>query len=120
MENREQLLSFVNDLHKEVYSFRKADRYHDFSLDQLIVENEKLAKLYDRKAQEKKRIQEINYQTLKSDLAKWVKLGAKDFKQALKWDMESENLILEGDFDYYCYEKNISYKKSKVLKRLAS
>jgi len=120
MENREQLLSFVNDLHKEVYGFRKADRYYDFSLDQLILENEKLANLYDRNEEEKKRIQAINYQTLKNDLSKLVKLGAKDFRQALKWDMESENLILKGDFDYYCYQKNISYKKSKVLKRLAS
>jgi hypothetical protein len=56
---------------------------------------------------------------LKSHYADLVNMGAKDFRQALAWDMEAEDCE-SWDFGFYCYHKNLSYSKERVLERLAA
>ena len=49
-------------------------------------------------------------------------MGAKNFKQALAWDVQAEECEYEGyiDYGFYCYKKGLAYGKQRVLERLAS
>ena len=49
-------------------------------------------------------------------------MGAKNFKQALAWDIQAEECEYEGyiDYGFYCYKKGIAYNKQRVIERLAA
>ena len=118
IQQREQLLTYISDLHKDVNGFRPRGLYDDLSIDELKKECDSLGE----ELEENYRVSCIrrikNWIALKKYFAKLVEMGAKDFRQALHWDMEAEGA--NGDFDYYCFLKKISYGKADALERLAA
>jgi len=117
MEQKAELLTYISDLHKDVNGFRPRGLYDDLSIDELKKECDSLGE----ELEENYRVACIrrikNWIALKKYFAKLVEMGAKDFRQALQWDMEAEGA--NGDFDYYCFLKKISYFKADALERLA-
>ena len=84
-----------------------------------------LDRLYVDASEEADRIHNLekeSWKELKSHLANLVNMGAKDFRQALDWDMQAEDCVHEGfkDYGFYCYNKRIAYRKERVLARLAA
>ena len=117
-QQREQLLTYISDVHKDVYGFRPRGLYYDLSIDELKKELDSLGDELEENFR-LSRIRRIkNWIALKKYFAKLVEMGAKDFRQALHWDMEDEGA--NGDFDYYCFLKKISYGKADALERLAA
>ena len=122
LSERDQLLTYISDTHKDAYGFRPRGLYNDMSVQELKVE---LDRLYEAASEEADRIQNLekeSWKELKSHLANLVNMGAKDFRQALEWDMQAENCVHEGfnDYGFYCYNKRIAYRKERVLARLAA
>ena len=122
LSEKEQLLTYISDTHKDAYGFRPRGLYNDMSVQELKVE---LDRLYEAASEEADRIQNLekeSWKELKSHLANLVDMGAKDFRQALEWDMQAEDCVHEGfnDYGFYCYNKRIAYRKERVLARLAA
>ena len=122
LSERDQLLTYISDTHKDAYGFRPRGLYNDMSVQELKVE---LDRLYEAASEEADRIQNLekeSWKELKSHLAKLVNMGATDFRQALEWDMQAEDCVHEGfnDYGFYCYNKRIAYRKERVLARLAA
>lgn len=122
LSERDQLLTYISDTHKDAYGFRPRGLYNDMSVQELKVE---LDRLYEAASEEADRIQNLekeSWKELKSHLANLVNMGAKDFRQALEWDMQAEDCVHEGfnDYGFYCYNKRIAYRKESVLARLAA
>ena len=119
LSEREQLLTYISDTHKDAYGFRPRGDYSDMSVPQLKIW---LDSLYEDACLEAERIQKAekaSWLALKSHYANLVNMGAKDFRQALAWDMDAEE-VESWDFGFYCYKKGIAYNKERVLTRLAA
>lgn len=122
LSERDQLLTYISDTHKDAYGFRPRGDYSEMSVQEL---KDWLDRLYVDASEEAERIQNLeekSWKELKSHLANLVDMGAKDFRQALDWDMQAEDCLHNGwkDYGFYCYNKRIAYSKERVLERLAA
>ena len=122
LSERDQLLTYISDTHKDAYGFRPRGDYSEMSVQEL---KDCLDRLYVDASEEAERIHNLekeSWKELKSNLANLVNMGAKDFRQALDWDMQAEDCVHEGfkDYGFYCYNKRIAYRKERVLARLAA
>ena len=123
LTEKEQLLTYISDVHKDAYGFRPRSGYSDMSVPELKVELDRLCDEASEEADRIDRLQIQNWQDLKNHYASLVNMGAKDFRQALEWDMHAEDCIYEGgymDFCMYCYSKGIKYSKERTFERLAA
>ena len=119
LSEKEQLLTLISDVHKDARGFRPRGMYNDLSVPEL---NKVLDDLQEESHQEALRIEKLeaeNWKAFKKHLSGLVDIGAKDFRQALAWDMQAED-VPEYDFGYYCFHKGIAYSKERVLRRLAA
>ena len=119
LSERDQLLTYISDTHKDAYGFRPRGLYNDMSVQEL---KDELDRLYEAASEEADRIvnlEDRNWKALKKHLSGLVNMGAKDFRQALSWDMQAED-VESWDFGFYCYHKGIAYSKQRVLERLAA
>ena len=123
LTEKEQLLSIISDVHKDAYGFRPRSGYSDLSVKELNIELDRLSEAASEEATRIENLQIQNWTDLKSHYASLVNMGAKDFRQALEWDMQAEDCIYEGgymDFGMYCYTKGIEYSKERTFERLAA
>ena len=122
LSEKEQLLTYISDTHKDAYGFRPRGLYNDMSVPQLKVELDRLCEAASEEADRIHNQEKRSWLALKSHYANLVDMGAKDFRQALHWDMQAEDCVHEGfkDFGFYCYHKRVSYSKERVLARLAA
>jgi len=118
IQQKVELLTFISDLQKDVWGFRPRGTYDDLSLDALKKVHNVLSNEYEEQYRQSCIRRVKNWILLKKCFAKLVEMGAKDFRQALQMDMEAEGA--NGDFDYYCFLKKISYGKADALERLAA
>lgn len=118
IQQKAELLTFISDLHKDVRGFRPRGVYDHLSLNELKKVHGALCNEYEEHYRQSCIRRVENWILLKKCFAKLVEIGAKDFRQALQMDMEAEGA--NGDFDYYCFLKKISYFKADALERLAA
>ena len=86
---------------------------------ELEVELDRLCEAASEEADRIEKLEAENWKALKKHLSGLVDIGAKDFRQALAWDMQAED-VPEYDFGYYCFHKGVAYSKERVLARLAA
>ena len=122
LTEREQLLTYISDVHKDAYGFRPRGSYDNYSVVELKDELDRLCEIAEEEYKRQQELEAEAYEALKKHLAELVNVGAKDFKEALAWDIEAEECEYEGyvDYGFYCYKKGIAYNKQKVLERLAA
>ena len=122
LTEREQLLTYISDVHKDAYGFRPRGSYDNYSVVELKDELDRLCEIAEEEYKRQQELEAEAYEALKKHLAELVNIGAKDFKEALAWDIEAEECEYEGyvDYGFYCYKKGIAYNKQKVLERLAA
>ncbi len=119
LSEKEQLLTYISDVHKDAYGFRPRGTYNGMSVQELKVELDRLSEAASEEADRIANLEDRNWKALKKHLSGLVDIGAKDFKQALVWDMQAED-VESWDFGFYCYHKGIAYRKERVLARLAA
>lgn len=122
LTEREQLLTYISDVHKDAYGFRPRGSYDNYSVVELKAELDRLCEIAEEEYKRQQELEAEAYKALHKHLADLVSIGARDFKQALAWDIQAEECEHEGfvDFGFYCYKKGIAYNKQKVLERLAA
>ena len=122
LTEREQLLTYISDVHKDAYGFRPRGSYDNYSVVELKAELDRLCEIAEEEYKRQQELEAEAYKALHKHLADLVSIGAKDFKQALAWDIQAEECEHDGfiDFGFYCYKKGIAYNKQKVLERLVA
>ena len=122
LTEREQLLTYISDVHKDAYGFRPRGSYDNYSVVELKAELDRLCEIAEEEYKRQQELEAEAYKALHKHLADLVSIGARDFKQALAWDIQAEDCEHEGfvDFGFYCYKKGIAYNKQRVLERLAA
>ena len=123
LTEKEQLLTLISDCHKDARGFRPRGIYNDLSVEELKSVLDDLVVEANEAYEYQQKLENENYRELHKHFSNLVNMGAKDFRQALDWDMQAEDCVHdEGfqDFGFYCYKKGIAYSKERVIKRLAS
>ena len=122
LSEKEQLLTYISDVHKDARGFRPRGIYNDYSVPELKKVLDDLSEEAHQEALRIERMETENWKELKKHLSGLVDMGAKNFKQALAWDIQAEDCEHEGwtDYGFYCYKKGIAYGKERVLTRLAA
>tara|TARA_Y100000992_G_scaffold288081_1_gene241477 strand:- start:444 stop:830 length:387 start_codon:yes stop_codon:yes gene_type:complete len=122
LTEREQLLTYISDVHKDAYGFRPRGSYDNYSVVELKAELDRLCEIAEEEYKRQQELEAEAYKALHKHLADLVSIGARDFKQALAWDIQAEECEHDGfvDFGFYCYKKGIAYNKQRVLERLAA
>ena len=122
LSEKEQLLTYISDVHKDARGFRPRGIYNDYSVPELKKVLDDLSEEAHQEALRIERMETENWKGLKKHLSNLVDMGAKDFRQALAWDIQAEDCVHKGwtDYGFYCYKKGIEYRKERVLTRLAA
>ena len=122
LSEKEQLLTYISDVHKDARGFRPRGIYNDYSVPELKKVLDDLSEEAHQEALRIERMEKENWKELKKHLSGLVDMGAKNFKQALARDIQAEDCEHEGwtDYGFYCYKKGIAYRKESVLTRLAA
>jgi len=122
LTEREQLLTYISDVHKDAYGFRPRGSYDNYSVVELKAELDRLCEIAEEEYKRQQELEAEAYKALHKHLADLVSIGARDFKQALAWDIQAEDCEHDGfiDYGFYCYKKGIAYNKQRVLERLAA
>ena len=122
LTEREQLLTYISDVHKDAYGFRPRGSYDNYSVVELKAELDRLCEIAEEEYKRQQELETEAYKALHKHLADLVSIGARDFKQALAWDIQAEDCEHDGfiDYGFYCYKKGIAYNKQRVLERLAA
>ena len=118
LTEKEQLLCYISDCFKDAYGCRPRGIYNDYSVEELRSTLDSLVETANAQYEEEQKMKASNWKDFHKELSDLVNIGAKDFRQALAWDMDAEDV--DGDFDYYCYKKGVEYSKAKVFQRLAA
>ena len=122
LSEKEQLLQYISDEHKSAYGFRPRGDWTDWSVVELRAELDRLHEAAEEAYKQQQALEAENYKALHKHFADLVNMGAKNFKQALAWDIQAEECEYEGyiDYGFYCYKKGIAYNKQRVIERLAA
>ena len=122
LTERDQLLTYISDVHKDAYGFRPRGSYDNYSVVELKAELDRLCEIAEEEYKRQQELEAEAYKALHKHLADLVSIGARDFKQALAWDIQAEDCEHDGfiDYGFYCYKKGIAYNKQRVLERLAA
>ena len=118
LTEKEQLLCYISDCFKDAYGCRPRGIYNDYSVEELRSTLDRLVEDANTQYEEEQKWKADNWKEVHVEFSNLVNIGAKDFKQALAWDMEAQGA--DGDFEYYCFLKRVDYSKAKIFQRLAA
>ena len=115
---RDQLINFIYDGHKDAYGFR--NRGYDFdsmSMDELKAEADRIGEAIEA---ENKRMDEMyarNTAEFEKQVAKYLEMAGSR-EAAIRWILQAEGLEKEYDAGYICYSLGLPYKMEGEFKQL--
>ena len=118
LSEKEQLLQYISDAHKDAYGFRPRGQYgDDWSVEELRVELDRLCdyanEVYElEKAREVERLEEFE-----ATLVKLMNCGAKSRMEALRWIIEADE-DAQRDPGYFMYMNGFSEYTNDAAKCL--
>ena len=118
LSEKEQLLQYISDAHKDAYGFRPRGQYgDDWSVEELRVELDRLCdyanEVYElEKACEVERLEEFE-----ANLVKLMNCGAKSRMEALRWIIEADE-DAQRDPGYFMYMNGFSEYTNDAAKYL--
>ena len=118
LSEKEQLLQYISDAHKDAYGFRPRGQYgDDWSVEELRVELDRLCdyanEMYElEKAREVERLEEFE-----ATLVKLMNCGAKSRMEALRWIIEADE-DAQRDPGYFMYMNGFSEYTNDAAKYL--
>jgi hypothetical protein len=105
---RESLISYISDAHKDAYGFRpRGYNYAEWSLAQLEAEADRLSDAVTNAIREREFDEAREVEALEVKIADLMDMGARDRKTAIRWICDSINH--GGDLSYVCYELGVPY-----------
>ena len=115
---RSSIVGYISDTYKSAHGFRPRMDFDSMTMVELEEFADQVSKEASEEYERQQTMESECYVIFKKHLANLVDMGAKDFKQALVWDMEA--MDVNGDVGYYCYMHNLAYGKQRVIERLAA
>ena len=118
LSEKEQLLQYISDAHKDAYGFRPRGQYgDDWSVEELRVELDRLCdyanEVYElEKAREVERLEEFE-----AHLVKLQEHGAENRMQALRWVIEADR-DAQTDPGFFMYMNGFSEYTNDAAKYL--
>jgi hypothetical protein len=117
------MLQIYSDFHKEAYGFRpRGFDYSVLTTEQLKADFDRFAEVCRENAIEEELRLQADLKSFDLLIARTIQLGASDYKTALKWLFDGENLDWQNpqDLEHFVWRKGIlwSDKGKAVLKDL--
>lgn len=107
MTERNELISYISDAHKDAYGFRPRGDFSSMSIDQLRSYADDMSEAVAvAMSEEEIRLAkaEAHYESV---IAETIEHGAGDRATAIRWLVQSEDV--DGDAGFFCYMYGISY-----------
>ncbi len=89
---REELLSFISDVYKDVYGVRPRGLYMNHTLEELRYTFKELCAASERQMAEEAEIEAANAKTFEARVAEVIATGAGDRATALRWIFEADDM----------------------------
>lgn len=123
LTERESMLQIYSDFHKEAYGFRpRGFDYSVLTTEQLQADFDRFAEVCRENAIEEELRLQADLKSFDLLIARTIQLGASDYKTALKWLFDGENLDWQNpqDLEHFVWRKGILFsdKGKAVLKDL--
>jgi hypothetical protein len=90
---KEELLGLASDLHKDAYGMRSRGLYNEYSVEDLKEVLNKLSEIVSEQIEVEKYQEVADLVKFNELIEKTIELGASDRETAIKWIIESEELI---------------------------
>ncbi len=115
---RENLITFIYDGHKDAYGFR--NRGYDFDSMTMAELEAEADRISDAIEAENKRMDEMyarNTADFEKQVAKYLEMAGSR-EAAIRWILQAEGLEKEYDAGYICYSLGLPYKMEGEFKQL--
>ena len=106
---RENLITFIYDGHKDAYGFR--NRGYDFdsmSMDELEAEADRISDAIEAENKRMEEMEKANIAKFEALLKQYTPMAGSE-NNAIKWLLEGENLLNEYDVGYVQYTFGLPY-----------
>jgi hypothetical protein len=114
-----ELYGMISDLSKEANGFRLRFDWTQKSVEELQKDVEYYEQEAEAAFEREQKWQQEAVIEWHAHLKSLVSLGAKDFRQALNWDLAAEDCLDDPQgYGYYCYTKGLPYSKERVIERM--
>ena len=105
---RESLISYISDAHKDAYGFRpRGYNYAEWSIAQLEAEADRLENAVTKAITEREFTEAREVEALEAQIADTITMGAGDRKTAIRWICDG--IDHGGDLTYVCYTLGVPY-----------
>lgn len=107
---REELLSYCSDAHKDAYGTRPRDLYSDLSIEELRVVADELSSAVADAIEEQRLAQADAAVRYEATIREIIEAGAGDRETAIRWHKESfDDEYVFADEGYYEYSMGLEY-----------
>ena len=105
---RQDLISYISDAHKDAYGFRpRGYNYSEWSISQLEAEADRLSDAVTDAIREREFTEAREVEALEVKIADLIDMGASDRNTAIRWICDG--IDHGGDLSYVCYELGVPY-----------
>lgn len=125
MFDRDSFLQIASDQFKDAYGFRPGfairDAWQKMPDEELMKEAESLNDAIIASIKRERDEQAAALRAWRKKLKNYIALGAKTMADAIRWDIQSqeiENDIKWYGYGYYCHLHGIPYKTEHMIKRI--
>ena len=113
---RQDLISYISDAHKDAYGFRpRGYNYAEWSIAQLEAEADRLSDAVTNAIREREFTEAREVEALEVRIADLIAMGASDRDTAIRWICDS--IDHGGDLGYVCYELGVPYNMVDEFKK---
>ncbi len=114
---RQELMSIISDLHKDVYGTRPHGIYTNHTLEELRAEADYLSEENGRQMAEQKLREAETAKAFEARVAETIATGAGDRATALRWIFEADGIMETVEMyggSYASYELGLPYRYFEV------
>jgi hypothetical protein len=116
-EQREDILSNMSDLYKDVHGFRnRSFNYSVLSDADLKSEYDYLIAQLDFKIEQEKIFQKQNYKAFKKHLNDVCTICNCSKRKAIRFMLDAYGLLQSKDYDFLCFHFGLNYSVAKEMK----
>lgn len=109
LTEREQLLTYISDVHKDAYGFRPRGKYgDDWTVEELKQELDRLVDYANEVYEEEQKLAEANADAFDEQIIAVQASGAANREQAIKWLVEADEDAL-WDIEHYVWKQGFLF-----------
>lgn len=115
---RQSLISYISDAHKDAYGFRpRGNNYDEWSMEALEAEADRMSEAVTRAIEEDRVRENQAIAEFERSIENLISVGAGNRATAIRWICDS--IDHGGDLGYVCYELGLPYTMESELQAAA-